>query len=81
MANFIGSKVNHNSVLLGTMPLIAFITGNGSVSGIISPQFTAMTLLTFIAGISVARRRLERWQGFFFTALYAVPVYIAYTIR
>jgi cation:H+ antiporter len=81
VANFIGSKVNHNSVLLGTMPIIAYATGNGSVTGVISPQFTAMTLLTFIAGISVARRRLERWQGFFFTALYAVPLYIAYTVR
>ncbi len=81
VANFIGSKVNHNSVLLGTMPIIAYATGNGSVTGVISPQFTAMTLLTFIAGISVARRRLERWQGFFFTALYAVPLYIAYSIR
>ncbi len=81
VANFIGSKVNHNSVLLGTMPIVAYITGNGSVVGVISPQFTAMTLLTFIAGISVARRKLEKWQGFFFTALYAVPVYIAYSIR
>ena len=81
VANFIGSKVNHNSVLLGTMPIIAFVTGNGKVTGVISPQFTAMTVLSFIAGISVARRRLERWQGFFFTALYAVPLYIAYSVR
>ncbi len=81
VCNFIGSKVNHNSLLLGMLPLIAFYKGEGAVMGIVTPAFLAMTLLTLLAGASIARRRLERWQGWLFFALYAVPIYAALLAR
>lgn len=81
VCNFIGSKVNHNSLLLGMLPLIAFYKGEGAVLGVVTPAFLAMTLLTLLAGASIARRRLERWQGWLFFALYAVPIYVALLAR
>lgn len=77
VCNFVGSKVNHTSVLLGSIPIIAFLTGHGSVHGILNPQFMAMILLTFVAGASLARRKLEKWQGIVFLGMYSIPVYVA----
>jgi cation:H+ antiporter len=78
ICNFIGSKVNHNSLLLGTMPLIAWFQGHGPVEGILSLPFVLMTLLTVLATLSLARRRLNRFQGILFTALYALVVWTAF---
>lgn len=80
VCNFIGSKVNHNSLLLALVPFIAFTQGN-SVHGVVTVQFTAMTLLTFIAGISVTRRKLNVWQGLVFTGLFSVLVSVAWLAR
>jgi cation:H+ antiporter len=70
VCNFIGSKVNHNSLLLGTMPIIALLQGRAGVPGIISLPFIIMTALTVVATVSLSRRRLERWEGVVFTLLY-----------
>ena len=80
VCNFIGSKVNHNSLLLALVPFIAFTQGN-SVQGVVTVQFTTMTLLTFVAGISLIRRKLILWQGLFFTSLFSVLVFVAWLAR
>lgn len=81
VCNFIGSKVNHNSLLLGMLPLVAFFKHEASVPGIISLPFLTMTILTVFAAASLARRRLSRWQGLFFLALYPTIVWAAYVVR
>lgn len=78
ICNFIGSKVNHNSLLLGTLPIVAVLQGQGSVSGILTPSFILMTLLTIFATLSLARRKLQRWEGFVFLALYVLVVVEAF---
>lgn len=78
ICNFIGSKVNHNSLLLGTLPLIAFIQGKGSVPAVLTPSFILMTVLTFVATLSLSRRRLAKWQGFVFVGLYLLVVFEAW---
>ncbi|NIM04113.1 MAG: hypothetical protein GTO55_00150 [Armatimonadetes bacterium] len=81
VCNFIGSKVNHNSLLLGTLPLVAFFKNHGTVPGIISLPFLTMTVLTIFATISLARRRLTRGQGVLFVLLYAAIIFAAYMVR
>ncbi|UCC68202.1 MAG: sodium:calcium antiporter [Armatimonadota bacterium] len=78
VCNFIGSKVNHNSLLLGTMPIIAVLQGGSSVPGIISLPFIIMTALTVVATLSLSRRRLARWEGVMFTLLYVLVVWGAF---
>ena len=78
ICNFIGSKVNHNSLLLGTLPIIAVFQGKAGVEGILSPSFILMTILTVIATLSLARRKLQRWEGFVFLALYFVVIWEAF---
>lgn len=78
ICNFIGSKVNHNSLLLGTMPLIAWLQGKGPVENILSFPFILMTLLTVFATLSLSRRKLNRLQGVFFTLLYGLVVWTAF---
>jgi cation:H+ antiporter len=78
VCNFIGSKVNHNSLLLGTMPIIALLQGRAGVPGIISLPFIIMTSLTVVATVSLSRRRLERWEGVMFTLLYLLVIWSAF---
>lgn len=78
VCNFIGSKVNHNSLLLGTMPVVAAIQGGAGVPGIISLPFIIMTALTVLATLSLSRRKLERWEGVMFTLLYASVIWGAF---
>jgi cation:H+ antiporter len=78
VCNFIGSKVNHNSLLLGTMPIVAALSGHGHVTGVISLPFIIMTALTVIATLSLSRRRLERWEGVVFVLLYISVIWGAF---
>ena len=81
ICNFMGSKVNHNSLLLALLPFVAAWKGHGHVDGIIGAPYIMMTVLTMFAGISLARRRLERWQGWVFLLLYLTMVVAAYMVR
>ena len=81
ICNFIGSKVNHNSLLLAILPLVALSKGNSSVPGIVSLPFLIMTILTVFAAVSLARRRLSRWQGVLFVGLYSAIIWAAYAVR
>ncbi|MBU0951660.1 MAG: hypothetical protein KKH91_02355 [Elusimicrobia bacterium] len=78
ISNFIGSKVNHNSLLLGTIGLVALYKGSGIVHGIITPSFIYMTILTVFATISLARGKLARWQGWVFVGFYFGTVILAF---
>jgi len=80
VCNFIGSKVNHNSLLLGTMPIIALLQGRSGVPGIISLPFIIMTALTVVATLSLSRRRLERWEGVMFMLLYVSVIWGAFHV-
>lgn len=81
ICNFMGSKVNHNSLLLALLPFVAVASGTSNVSGIITVPFIVMTALTLVAGLSLARRKLERWQGWLFVALYLSTIAGAYLVR
>lgn len=81
VCNFMGSKVNHNSLLLAVMPFVAAFKGKGQVTDIIGAPFITMTVLTLIAGASLARRRLEHWQGWVFLLLYLTVIIVAYEVR
>ena len=80
VCNFIGSKVNHNSLLLGTMPIVAVLQGQSGVAGIVSLPFITMTALTVVATLSLSRRRLERWQGVVFALLYVMVIWGAFHV-
>jgi len=80
VCNFIGSKVNHNSLLLGTMPIVAVLQGQSGVAGIVSLPFITMTALTVVATLSLSRRRLERWQGVVFALLYVMVIWSAFHV-
>jgi cation:H+ antiporter len=80
VCNFIGSKVNHNSLLLGTIPIVAALQGQHNVPGVISLPFIVMTGLTVVAALSLSRRKLERWQGVVFVLLYGLVVWGAFHI-
>jgi len=78
VANFMGSKVNHNSLLLALMPAAAWLHGQGQVDGVVSVPFLVMTILTFFAGFNLMRRRLTRRAGWVFLALYALIIFAAF---
>jgi cation:H+ antiporter len=80
VCNFIGSKINHNSLLLGTMPIVAVLQGQSGVGGIVSLPFITMTALTVVATLSLSRRRLERWQGVAFALLYLLVIWGAFHV-
>ena len=74
VCNFIGSKVNHNSLLLGVLPIMSVLRGGGQVEGVLTGSFILMTVLTVIATLSLARRKLRRWEGILFLILYLVVI-------
>lgn len=77
ICNFIGSKVNHNSLLLALLPFVAVYRGEPGVGGIITVPFIVMTTLTVFAALSLSRRRLALWQGFVFVLLYGAVIWSA----
>lgn len=77
ICNFIGSKINHNSLLFGIIPIIGFINGDKNID-VLNAQFLLMTLLTFITWISFHRGIIHRWQAIFFLLLYLVVFSIAF---
>lgn len=81
VCNFIGSKINHNSLLLALLPIVAFAKHETAVSGIISLPFVLMTALTVFAAASIARRKLARSQGVVFVVLYGLVILGAYMVR
>lgn len=80
VCNFIGSKVNHNSLLLAVLPFVAYFRQHSDVPGVVGAPFLIMTLLTVFAGASLARRRLSRRQGVLFVVLYLAQLLAAYTV-
>lgn len=78
VCNFIGSAVNHNSLLLGTLPILAFIHKEGAVLNILTPSFFLMTLFTGVAALSLARRKLQLWESFIFLGSYLVVLVEAF---
>lgn len=74
ICNFIGSAVNHNSLLLGTLPLVARLKGIPQVTGILSPSLVLMTVFILLATASLARRNIQRWEGVLFLGLYSLVV-------
>jgi Ca2+/Na+ antiporter len=81
VCNFIGSKVNHNSLLLAILPLVAFFKHQGEVTHIITTPFIIMTVLTIFVSAGLARRRLSVRQGVLFALLYLLVIWGAYMVR
>ena len=77
ICNFIGSKINHNSLLFGIIPIIGFINGNDNID-VLNIQFLMMSLLTFVTWISFHRGIIYRWQSIVFLLLYILVVIVAF---
>lgn len=79
IANFMGSKVNHNSFLLAVMPLTAWLSaGHGHIYDVVNTPFLVMTVLTVFAGLNLMQQRLTRRAGWVFLALYALIIFAAF---
>ena len=77
VCNFLGSKVNHNSLLLAVMPFVAHFKGHDSVTNLMSPMFVLMTVLTMIVSGLLMKGRLQKWQGYSLIGLYAGAMILA----
>ncbi|MCL5105548.1 MAG: hypothetical protein M1133_15745 [Armatimonadetes bacterium] len=78
ICNFIGSKVNHNSLLLAVMPFVAYHKhGTGAVRNLMSPTFVTMTVLTVLVSALLVRGRLQKWQGITLVGAYVVAMALA----
>ncbi len=78
ICNFIGSKVNHNSLLLAMLPFVAWTGGREFFfPGVVVPAFWMMTGLTLVATVSLSRGKLRHWQGWFFAALFLLQIAVA----
>lgn len=64
ICNFLGSKVNHNSLLLAVMPFVAFAKGHDTVRNLMSPTLVVMTILTIAVSALLARGRIQKWEGY-----------------
>ena len=49
VCNFIGSKINHNSLLIAMLPIISYLRGDGFVKNVLNIPFMVMTFLTIFA--------------------------------
>ena len=83
IANFMGSKVNHNSLLLAVLVFVSLASGQGEVKNVITyplyfSPFVIMTVLTVFAGINLMQRRLTRRAGWTFLLMYALIIYAAF---
>ncbi|MEW6679935.1 MAG: hypothetical protein AB1297_02785 [bacterium] len=81
ICNFIGTKVNHNSLLIGTLGIIGFLKGNSEITGILNLQFLMMSGLTLFATANLLLRRLTRLHGIIFALLYFLVVFLAFKGR
>lgn len=70
ICNFLGSKVNHNSLLLALMPFVAYSKGKGEVTGLMSANFLIMTALTVLVTALLATGRVYRWHGWVLVGCY-----------
>jgi cation:H+ antiporter len=77
ICNFIGSKVNHNSLLLAVMPFVAHFKGHNIVTNLMSPMFVMMTVLTVVVSALLAKGRLQKWQGMGLVAAYVLAMTLA----
>ncbi|HAW49655.1 TPA: hypothetical protein DCX16_01700 [bacterium] len=78
VCNFIGTKVNHNSLLIGTLAIIGFLKGDSPVTGMLSIPFLMMTILTLFATLNILTGRLTKLQGIIFTLFYFLVIFIAF---
>lgn len=78
IANFIGSEVNHNTLLLAVLAFMYAAGGHGAVRHIVTAPFLLMIGLTVIGGMNLRRRRLTRSTGWFFLTMYAVILAVAF---
>ncbi|OFX17792.1 MAG: hypothetical protein A2Z18_08430 [Armatimonadetes bacterium RBG_16_58_9] len=77
ICNFLGSKVNHNSLLLAVMPFVAHFKGHDVVRNLMSPMFVLMTALTVVVSLLLARGRLEKRQGLVLIVAYVGAMALA----
>lgn len=77
ICNFLGSKVNHNSLLLAVMPFVAHAKGHDAVTNLMSPMFVVMTILTVLVSGLLVKGRLQKWQGYSLVAAYAAAMILA----
>ncbi len=77
VCNFLGSKVNHNSLLLAVMPFVAHFKGHDIVRNLMSPMLVVMTALTVVVSVLLARGKLEKWQGWVLIAAYVGAMILA----
>ncbi len=77
VCNFIGSKVNHNSLLLAVIPFVAYFNGDLHVKKLLSVTFLVMSGLTFVVSALLARGKLYRWQGACLVASYGLAMVVA----
>lgn len=77
VCNFLGSKVNHNSLLLAVMPFVSHFKGHDIVNGLMSVNFLVMTALTVVVSLLLARGRLQKWQGFALIGAYVLAMVVA----
>lgn len=78
ICNFIGSKINHNSLLFGIIPFIGMLKGKDAVGPILSAPFLFMTAVTLFGTASLARKKLTRTQGVIFLILYGVLLWVSF---
>ncbi len=77
VCNFLGSKVNHNSLLLAVMPFVAHVKGHDAVTNLMSPMFVLMTVLTVIVSAMLVKGKLQKWQGFGLIGAYVCAMALA----
>ncbi len=78
VCNFLGSKVNHNSLLLGIIPFVACAnTGQCAVPGLLSTTFVLMTVFTVGVSALLINGRLHKWQGYMLIGCYVAAMVFA----
>jgi len=81
VCNFLGSKVNHNSLLLAALPFVAYFWhGQGNVPNIVTVPFILMTAITFFAVANLSRRKLTVKDGLMFAIAYVLLIGAAYYV-
>ncbi|MGI6295321.1 MAG: sodium:calcium antiporter [Armatimonadota bacterium] len=80
VCNFLGSKVNHNSLLLAVMPFVAHTKGHDAVTNLMSPMLILMSAITVVVSALLAKGELHRWQGYsLIIAYFGAMVMAVYT--
>ena len=82
VCNFLGSKVNHNSLLLAALPFVAYLWhGETNVPGVLTLPFVLMTVISLFAVANLVRRRLTVKHGIMFACAYLLVIATAYYVR